>query len=204
MSRTSGTQHNKKYMPKHCRLVLCVDTDEVFPSIREAAQRYGIGEDAISQCCRGRQKTAGGKRFAYLANTACGTVFCIETAVSYGSVQDAAQKTGVNPISIAESCADRNKTAGGYHWVNAESLCLDCKNALGGCTWSVWDWENGVPLFRPVEGWDAVTVRRAYSTRRRKSTTYHVLRCPQYIQDQERDLSRYKEVDEKIESEKEP
>ena len=87
--------------------------------------------------------------------------------------------------------------------MNAESLCFDCKNALGGCTWSAWDFRNCVPLFLPVDGWDAVTVRRSYSNGHRKSTTYHVLSCPQYTKDPDRDLGLYKEIDKEIDKQTE-
>ena len=48
--------------------VRCVETNRLYRSIRDAARAYGIGEDAISQCCRGVQKTAGGLHWEYYAD----------------------------------------------------------------------------------------------------------------------------------------
>lgn len=46
--------------------VLCVTTGEVFDSAIEAGQKYGIKRGLIPACCRGNQKTAGGKEWKYL------------------------------------------------------------------------------------------------------------------------------------------
>lgn len=48
------------------RKVYCITTDEVFPSAVEAGEKYGIKKGLVSACCRGRQKTAGGKKWKYL------------------------------------------------------------------------------------------------------------------------------------------
>lgn len=153
MSRTSGA-HPKLTTTTRRRTirgsaVLCVDTGAVYESVRDAARAHEIGEDAISQCCRGVQKTAGGLHWEY---------------------------------------------------ADAESLCLSCQNAVGGCSWSVWDSSKYAPLFAPVKGWDATNGLREYSTHR-NSAAYHVRACPQYIPDPERDLSRYAKIDKEIERE---
>lgn len=46
--------------------VLCITTGEVFNSAIEAAQKYGLKRGLIPACCRGDQKTAGGKKWMYL------------------------------------------------------------------------------------------------------------------------------------------
>ncbi len=40
-------------------------TSEVFPSARQAAKATGIDATTITSCLKGRQKTAGGFRWAY-------------------------------------------------------------------------------------------------------------------------------------------
>lgn len=57
------------------------------------------------------------------------------------------------------------------------SLCLDCKNALGNCSWSEVDPETGKIRFQPVEGWTAeqVPYRRQDGT---YETNYLVVSCP--------------------------
>ncbi len=56
---------NTKYTPRHESPVRCIDTGAVYDTIREASIECRIGEDAISQCCRKRQKTAGGLLWEY-------------------------------------------------------------------------------------------------------------------------------------------
>lgn len=57
---------NTKHTPRHKSPVQCINTGETFETIRDAAIMHQIGEDAISQCCRKRQKTAGGLKWMYL------------------------------------------------------------------------------------------------------------------------------------------
>lgn len=47
------------------RPVMCVDTGEVFYSLRRASQVKGIAESLISATCRGEQKHAGGLSWKY-------------------------------------------------------------------------------------------------------------------------------------------
>lgn len=46
--------------------VICVDTGRFFSCIQEAANETGVSRSNISACCRGLQKTAGGKRWEYI------------------------------------------------------------------------------------------------------------------------------------------
>lgn len=128
-------------------------------------------------------------------------VYCIETGERYKSTKEASEATGIGFRAINHCICGRSKTAGGLHWTRAESLCLSCANALGGCTWSALHPEKDKVWFRPVSGWNATKTDIPGNPRER--TSFHVQSCPQYIPDPERDLSRYKEVDEKIEREKE-
>lgn len=43
-----------------------VDTNEIFPSIKSAAERYGIKATHISRVCRGGRKTTGGFKWEYV------------------------------------------------------------------------------------------------------------------------------------------
>lgn len=43
-------------------------------------------------------------------------IFCIETGVTYNSMKEASDITGVNYGNISSCCSGRLKTAGGYHW----------------------------------------------------------------------------------------
>lgn len=51
----------------NCKAVLCLDTGEVFSSITDAAEKHNIAMCNISNVVRGVCRTAGGKRYCYLA-----------------------------------------------------------------------------------------------------------------------------------------
>lgn len=57
----------------------------------------------------------------------------------------------------------------------APTKCWDCKNAVGGCSWS--------SRFIPVDGWDAreTTIRGVPAGARTPS--YHVISCPEFVPD---------------------
>ena len=46
--------------------VVCIDTGEVFSSIRQASRATGIDFSNISKCCNGKLESAGGKHWKYL------------------------------------------------------------------------------------------------------------------------------------------
>lgn len=46
--------------------VYCVELDQTFDSIREAERETGINNASISQCCKGRLKTAGKMHWKYV------------------------------------------------------------------------------------------------------------------------------------------
>ena len=45
--------------------IVCVETGEVFCSITDAAEKYGIDKSSITKVCNGNRKTAGGMRWKY-------------------------------------------------------------------------------------------------------------------------------------------
>lgn len=54
------------------------------------------------------------------------------------------------------------------------TLCWDCKNALGGCSWS--------QRFDPVDGWEAIVTKPAVylSEAMQKIPDYCVIKCPEF------------------------
>ena len=46
--------------------VVCIDTGEIFSSIRQASRATGIDFSNISKCCNGKLKSAGGYHWQYL------------------------------------------------------------------------------------------------------------------------------------------
>lgn len=71
-----GKQHTKETKekiskalsnhPKTSKRVLCVETNQVFPSSREVERQLGIHHYSINQACNGKQKTAGKKHWKYI------------------------------------------------------------------------------------------------------------------------------------------
>lgn len=47
--------------------VLCIETNEVFPSSREVERSLGINHNCINAVCNGKQKTAGKKHWKYIS-----------------------------------------------------------------------------------------------------------------------------------------
>ena len=45
--------------------VICVETGEVFSSVRRASLKYNISHYSISEVCKGNRKSAGGYRWSY-------------------------------------------------------------------------------------------------------------------------------------------
>jgi ssDNA-binding Zn-finger/Zn-ribbon topoisomerase 1 len=50
----------------HIKTVLCIETEEVFNGLNEAANKTGISASAIGNCCRGATKSAGGYHWKYI------------------------------------------------------------------------------------------------------------------------------------------
>lgn len=47
------------------KIVLCVETGEIYPSISDAARRTGFSQGNISMCCLGQRQTAHGFHWVY-------------------------------------------------------------------------------------------------------------------------------------------
>lgn len=60
------TTREKTYHPApNNRSVICVETGNIYSSLRLAGESIGLGSSAIYNCCRGRTKTAGGFHWKY-------------------------------------------------------------------------------------------------------------------------------------------
>lgn len=51
-----------------------------------------------------------------MRNSLIKPVVCVETGVTYKSLTEAVQKTGINGGGISGCCHNHKRTAGGYHW----------------------------------------------------------------------------------------
>ena len=65
-------------------------------------------------------------------------------------------------------------------FLQIQTLCWQCKNALGKCSWAEIDYtkQNRPIKFEPVEGWEAIeTIKGRY-------TSYCVIKCPKFDPDE--------------------
>ena len=127
--------HNKYDFLPHNRdfkrqKVVCVETEQVFDSLKDAAGAVGVSVSKISQCIHGNRLRSGGYRWVTYDDWLIGNipsankkprttpVICIETGEKYDSIKDAAVAKNTRADSISKICSNHNKvkTAGGYHW----------------------------------------------------------------------------------------
>ena len=102
--------------------VICVETNKVFDSIKDASNQLNIDKTSIGKVCRGIYKKAGGYTFKYLNDYEAKTnkvketksVICIETNKVFISIAEAGRIMNIDPSSIGKVCRGVNKTAKGY------------------------------------------------------------------------------------------
>lgn len=113
---------------KCCRKVRCVETGEIFPSIKSAAEHYGLNSPNISAVLSGKKKTVGGYHWEYvngqppqqrpekMRKKVSKPVRCIETGVVYESVTKAAKVFGVSDSAIGNAANGKREKSCGCHW----------------------------------------------------------------------------------------
>lgn len=83
------------------------------------------------------------------------------------------RKRGRKPMSEARS--------------NRANICIDCKKACGGCSWSARDPATGKLLWQPVPGWTAEEVPyvlyRSGNGYCKEEMTYKITACPEFEED---------------------
>lgn len=113
--------------------VRCVETGEVFPSVRLAALSIGRAKSGITNCLQGKKLTSGGYHWVYADTTeyeheerwkrgslSISPVVCVETGVVYSSLREAAKAINRSWKQISECVRGNALTAGGFHWRYAE------------------------------------------------------------------------------------
>jgi hypothetical protein len=65
-NRTNGGEGTSGLPAHNRRKVLCVTTGEYFDSTAEAASKFNLGVNAVSQACSGRSESANGIKFLYV------------------------------------------------------------------------------------------------------------------------------------------
>lgn len=65
---SENQKHSRGVLKNSCsikREVICVETGEVFDSIKDACNKYGLQISLIWKCCNGKQQTTGGYHWRY-------------------------------------------------------------------------------------------------------------------------------------------
>lgn len=113
----------------NARPVIRLDSLEEFPTSMEAQRKTGVSASKITTVCRGKRRSAGGAKWAYLEDFKRNTVpynkpkrhgrikpvIRVEDKMRYSSMSTAARANGVS-VSAISNAIRRDGTAGGYHW----------------------------------------------------------------------------------------
>ena len=113
----------------NARPILRLDTLEEFPTSVEAQRKTGVSASHITSVCRGKRRTAGGTRWAYLEDYRCGDIPTIEQDMTggpvaiirvednrvYPSMSAAAKDNGVS-VSAMSKAIKSGKRLAGYKW----------------------------------------------------------------------------------------
>lgn len=98
--------------------IICLETKQVFESIKDASKQMNINDTSIGKVCRGKRNTAGGYTFKYFdvyeaeTNTKPKTttiiepkaVQCIETGQVFNSIAEAGRTLQIDASSIGKVC----------------------------------------------------------------------------------------------------
>ena len=112
--------------------VICIETKEIFDSIKEAANKYKINQFHLAECCKGNDKTCGGYHWIhynkylkmneddilkYIDNKVREKyIICLETKEIFKNAKEAAQYYGIDGSAILKCCKGKLKTTGKKHW----------------------------------------------------------------------------------------
>lgn len=130
-ARKSGTVIHQPPRKAVMRQVICLDTDEVFPSLSVASRAYGVSTTAICNCVKGKTNTASGMHWKYADEeyhksklregnknhpAFSKPVICLQTGVEYPSASEAERQTGINKAHILSCASGKYLNAGGLKW----------------------------------------------------------------------------------------
>lgn len=110
--------------------VRCLNTGEIFPSMKVAAEHFGMTDGSVSAVCTARCLSINGLKFEYMDEEKRAAaeikrqklspikkpVICTDTGTVYECAVAASKATGIYRRSISFACAGKHATAGGLHW----------------------------------------------------------------------------------------
>lgn len=80
-------KYNNEKNPRATEVV-CIETEEILWGAKAFETKYGINRCAITMCCRGQRKTAGGYQWKYLYDQTCKDGTVIPGAISLGLITE--------------------------------------------------------------------------------------------------------------------
>lgn len=95
--------------------VRCVETGEVFPSIKAAGDWLGKHKYGINLCLLGKQKTCGGYHWERLETKRM--IKCVETGETFRTLKEAAAAVNGDFSAISRCLKGERKTHKGCHWI---------------------------------------------------------------------------------------
>lgn len=125
------------------RKVICLETEQEFPSIADASRFANVDISAVYHCLKGINNTAGGYHWKYKdeeyhkcerpegrrnKKSQSKPVMCKETGIAYPSVGEASRQTGIASSGIAKCANGKVVSAGGFKWgfvVDGQPIYID-------------------------------------------------------------------------------
>ena len=136
---TRGKKKTKEHVLKLSRIVICITTEEIFTSMKDASDKYKVSFSHISHCCSGKRKTAGkhpetGEKLIWMyyedyiikskeeieeiikfatTNNMARKIICLTTDEIFDCIMDAERKYGIRNSKICDSWKSKGgKSAG--------------------------------------------------------------------------------------------
>ena len=136
---SKGYTHTSEEISKNAfkRAVRCVETGEIFPSIKSAAAWANGSSACILYACKNGTKSAG-YHWRYVDNASRGythrvsnknrkkrAVHCVEKNITFESIAAVAAWIGAPTSNIIGACKNPQKTVKGYHFFYVGEPCFN-------------------------------------------------------------------------------
>ena len=118
----------KGFDNKRSKHVICIETQEIYGSLHEAATKTGFDRKSLQQACEGKAKYVHGYHFAFWPIdirpkeelNIKKAIRCIELNVVYRNVKEAAKAFNLCESTIQKTCAHKYKASKGFHFLIEE------------------------------------------------------------------------------------
>lgn len=144
-----GNTMSEETRRKHFKAVRCIETGQVFESLKQAAEFAGISYNCISRVVHGRRQSSAGFHWEFVDKTKSlsnnrkpckpisektrrkrfKTVRYIETGSVFESLIAAAEFLGIKYPNISAVLHGKQMTSGGFHWEYID-LTMKCNEEL--------------------------------------------------------------------------